>query len=127
MGPNRIPKPAAEVAKEIGLKDFDPGNILNAAFPRLVDPELSKGEAGFFGNKEKLYPDGAGDLRGGGGLSLPSLPSFGGDDKPKGKGKARALPTANAPKYNPYAQRAPMRAPTMRMRGIRGIFAEAPE
>merc|ERR1719343_1483345 len=62
MGPDRVFRKAKakDVAKERGLP-FDPSSIFNFASPRLVDAELSLGETGFFGNKEKFYKDGDGD------------------------------------------------------------------
>merc|ERR1712050_93845 len=103
MGPDRVYRKdkAKDVAKERGIP-YDPDSIFNFAFPRLVDKELSLGETGFFGKKEKWYPDGDGDWL------------------KDSRGKTKALPEANAPKYNPYARRPAMRAPATPMRGIRG-------
>lgn len=58
MNPNRVPEAEEVVAKKMGMP-FNQNPVekfFQRANTRLVDPELSLGEAGTFGQKDKWWP-----------------------------------------------------------------------
>jgi len=125
MGANRIwggYKEAGEIAKQIG-EEFNPSSFFRAASPKIIDPELAAGEAGYFGNKGKFYQTDQ-EFNGKSNPNFqPPNPSVGDNANreisPKADrlNKPKALPFAQP---NPFVQRGnPQRATLPVIRGPR--------